>query len=121
MLFGLIAYVAPATHLATWEKIAVFFGVGVVTGTVGINYSHELMHQKSKVERWLAELWGESLELDQIGLDDRYFELGGTSLQAARLVANIQQELSVSIFVVSLFSALALLFWYILQIFMSRR
>ena len=56
MLFGLIAYVAPATHLATWEKIAVFFGVGVVTGTVGINYSHELMHQKNRVERWLADV-----------------------------------------------------------------
>ena len=55
-LFGLIAYVAPATHLATWEKIAVFFGVGVVTGTVGINYSHELMHQKNRVERWLADV-----------------------------------------------------------------
>jgi len=55
MLFGLIAYVAPATHLATWEKIGVFFGVGVITGTVGINYSHELMHQKNKAERWMAD------------------------------------------------------------------
>ena len=55
MLFGLIAYVAPAEHLNTFEKIAVFFGVGVVTGTVGINYSHELMHQKNKLERWLGD------------------------------------------------------------------
>ncbi|MEM8579553.1 MAG: alkane 1-monooxygenase [Pseudomonadota bacterium] len=54
-LFGLIAYVAPATHLSTAEKLAVFFGVGVITGTVGINYSHELMHQKDKVERWMAD------------------------------------------------------------------
>lgn len=55
LLFGLIAYVAPAEHLNTFEKIAVFFGVGVVTGTVGINYSHELMHQKNKLERWLGD------------------------------------------------------------------
>ncbi|WP_299371618.1 alkane 1-monooxygenase [uncultured Tateyamaria sp.] len=55
MLFGLIAYVAPADHLNSFEKFAVFFGVGVVTGTVGINYSHELMHQKNKLERWLAD------------------------------------------------------------------
>ena len=55
MLFGLIWYVAPAEHLNTFEKIAVFFGVGVITGTVGINYSHELMHQKDKLERWLAD------------------------------------------------------------------
>ncbi|WP_299722034.1 alkane 1-monooxygenase [uncultured Tateyamaria sp.] len=55
LLFGLIAYVAPATHLNSWEKIGVFFGVGVITGTIGINYSHELMHQKNKVERWMAD------------------------------------------------------------------
>ena len=55
-LFGLIAYVAPADHLNTLEKLVLFFGVGVITGTVGINYSHELMHQKDKVERWMADI-----------------------------------------------------------------
>ena len=55
MLIGLIWYVAPAEHLNTFEKIAIFFGVGVITGTVGINYSHELMHQKNKTERWMAD------------------------------------------------------------------
>ncbi|MEL6450533.1 MAG: alkane 1-monooxygenase [Pseudomonadota bacterium] len=56
LLFGMIAYVAPATHLSTFEKVVIFFGVGVVTGTIGINYSHELMHQKNKVERWMADI-----------------------------------------------------------------
>lgn len=55
-LFGLIAYMPHATHLATAEKLALFFGVGIVSGTVGINYSHELMHQKSKAERWLGDI-----------------------------------------------------------------
>ncbi|MEP1201403.1 alkane 1-monooxygenase [Tateyamaria sp.] len=55
MLFSLIAYVAPATHLTGLEKFGVFFGVGVISGTVGINYSHELMHQKNKIERWMAD------------------------------------------------------------------
>ncbi|WP_108485270.1 alkane 1-monooxygenase [Oceaniglobus ichthyenteri] len=53
--FGLIWYTAHAPHLATWEKIALFFGVGVMNGTIGINYAHELMHQKSRVERWMAD------------------------------------------------------------------
>ncbi|MEL7091770.1 MAG: alkane 1-monooxygenase [Pseudomonadota bacterium] len=56
MLFGLIWYVSDAPHLTSWEKLGVFFGVGVVTGAIGINYSHELMHQKDKVERWLADI-----------------------------------------------------------------
>lgn len=55
LLFGLIWYVPQADHLTRVERGALFFGVGVITGTVGINYSHELMHQKSRTERWLAD------------------------------------------------------------------
>ncbi len=54
-IFGLIYYVGQAEHLGTWEKIGLFFSVGVGTGTIGINYSHELMHQKNKRERFLAD------------------------------------------------------------------
>ena len=56
MLFGLIWYVPQAEHLSTLERLVLFFGVGVITGTVGINYSHELMHQKNKLERWCADV-----------------------------------------------------------------
>lgn len=54
-IFSLIAYASWTDHLGTLEKIGLFFGVGVITGTVGINYSHELMHQKSKLERHMAD------------------------------------------------------------------
>ncbi|MGC1496220.1 MAG: alkane 1-monooxygenase [Sulfitobacter sp.] len=54
-LFGLLYYVPRAEHLGTAERIFVFFGVGVFTGTIGINYSHELMHQKNKMERFLGD------------------------------------------------------------------
>jgi len=55
-LFGMIWYVSAADHLSSLEKIVLFFGVGVMTGTIGINYSHELMHQKDKNERALSDL-----------------------------------------------------------------
>ena len=55
-LFGLLYYVPRAEHLAALETVVLFFGVGVITGTVGINYSHELMHQKNKFERWLGDI-----------------------------------------------------------------
>jgi len=55
-LFGLIWYVPRADHLGTLETIVLFFGVGVITGTVGINYSHELMHQRDRFERWLGDI-----------------------------------------------------------------
>ncbi len=55
-LFALIAYSASATHLSGGEKAALFAGVGVMTGTIGINYAHELMHQSSRLERWMADV-----------------------------------------------------------------
>lgn len=56
LLFGLIWYVPQAEHLSSLERGALFFGVGVITGTIGINYSHELMHQTNKTERWMADI-----------------------------------------------------------------
>ena len=56
LLFGLIFYVTRADHLGSIEKLGLFFGMGVISGTIGITYAHELMHQKSKLERWLADL-----------------------------------------------------------------
>ena len=54
--FGLIWYVTHAGHLGTWEKIALFFGLGVMAGAVGIVYAHELLHQRNRFERWLGDL-----------------------------------------------------------------
>ena len=55
-VFGLIAYVTGASHLGAWEKVSLFFGIGVITGTIRINYSHELMHQKNKMERQITDI-----------------------------------------------------------------
>ena len=54
-LFGLIWYATHTDHLSTAAMIGLFFGVGVVTGTIGINYAHELMHQKDRKERGLGD------------------------------------------------------------------
>ena len=56
LVFGTIAYVSGSDHLSGLEKILLFFGVGVASGTIGINFSHELMHRQSRGERWLADL-----------------------------------------------------------------
>ncbi len=56
MIFGMIWYVTGNDHLSGLEKVAVFYGVGQLSGVVGIVYAHELMHQKDKGERWLADL-----------------------------------------------------------------
>lgn len=55
-LFGLIWYATHSDHLSTSAKIGLFFGMGVLSGTIGITYSHELMHQKNRMERNLSDI-----------------------------------------------------------------
>ena len=55
-LFGVLWYVTASGHLGTWEKLGLFAGLGVMSGTIGINYAHELAHQKPRFERWLADI-----------------------------------------------------------------
>lgn len=56
LLCWLLWYVPRADHLGVVERIVLFFGMGIITGAVGIVYAHELMHQKNRLERWLADL-----------------------------------------------------------------
>jgi acyl carrier protein len=51
----------------------------------------------SAVESALASMWASVLGLDRVGLDDDFFELGGDSLQAARIAARATAEWKLSI------------------------
>ena len=42
--------------LGIWELVCLWVGVGVVAGTISINYSYEMIHQKPRVERWIADI-----------------------------------------------------------------
>ncbi len=56
ILLMMLWYVPQAGHLNIAEKLVLFFGMGVMSGTIGIVYAHELMHQSDKTERWLGDL-----------------------------------------------------------------
>ena len=55
VIFGSIALATYWLEFTWWEKIFLMLGVGFATGTVGINYAHELMHQKNRLERILSD------------------------------------------------------------------
>lgn len=55
-IFGSIWYATQSGHLSGLEKLGLFFGIGVLSGTIGIVYAHELLHQKNALERWLGDL-----------------------------------------------------------------
>jgi acyl-coenzyme A synthetase/AMP-(fatty) acid ligase/acyl carrier protein len=45
------------------------------------------------LERCIVALWRETLRIDQVGIDDRFFELGGNSLGLARIHVRLQETL----------------------------
>jgi Phosphopantetheine attachment site len=57
------------------------------------------------LETSLANLWGRVLGRRQIGLNENFFEAGGTSLKAVQLVALIQKQLKRGLSITSLFES----------------
>lgn len=55
-IYGMIWWVTHSSRLSLPEILVLFFGVGVVSGTIGIVYAHELLHQRNRLERWLGDL-----------------------------------------------------------------
>ena len=48
-------------------------------------------------EAVIASLWADILGLHRVGRDDNFFDLGGNSLQAVRMLARLRQELNDSV------------------------
>jgi thioesterase domain-containing protein/acyl carrier protein len=72
----------------------------------GITAREAYVPPGNEVEKKLARLWQEVLELDEenpVGIDDNFFQLGGHSLRAAALAAKIQHKLGVTVPLADLF------------------
>jgi aryl carrier-like protein len=52
---------------------------------------------KTPLEELLAEIWGDLLKMDQIGVHDNFFELGGHSILATQVLARLRQALALAI------------------------
>ena len=50
---------------------------------------------RTPTERSLAEIWCAFLSLDRVGVEDRYLDLGGDSLTAAFIFAQIEEKFEV--------------------------
>lgn len=60
---------------------------------------------RNDTERVLAAAFAEVLELDRVGIDEDFFDLGGNSLRAIRLVGLIRSELNQEVSIRRLFAA----------------
>lgn len=60
---------------------------------------------RNVLEHFLSSLWSKLLKLDRIGIHDKFFELGGDSLLAARFINTMQSELGKFIYIATIFEA----------------
>ncbi|HEX6291360.1 MAG TPA: phosphopantetheine-binding protein, partial [Herpetosiphonaceae bacterium] len=60
---------------------------------------------RTPLEEIVASLWSEVLGIEQIGVDDNFFDLGGHSLLATQIIAQIHDTFQVDLPLRSVFSA----------------
>jgi amino acid adenylation domain-containing protein len=58
---------------------------------------------RSEMEKKIAETWKNILELEKVGIDDNFFNIGGDSLKATTMVSMIRKEFNVDVPVLELF------------------
>ncbi|MBS2772897.1 amino acid adenylation domain-containing protein [Anoxybacillus sp. PDR2] len=59
---------------------------------------------KTVLERGMVKIWEELLETDKIGITDNFFEVGGHSLLAAKLVSKMRKNLGIDVSIQTVFS-----------------
>jgi thioesterase domain-containing protein/acyl carrier protein len=67
--------------------------------------SVEFVAPRTPLEHELADIWREVLKVERVGIHENFFELGGYSLLAARVVWALEKRLSRPIPLASLFAA----------------
>jgi acyl carrier protein len=65
--------------------------------------AHSFSAPETAIERKLAAIWQEVLEVARVGLTDNFFALGGHSLLVMRVVTRVQADLGVELAVRELF------------------
>jgi amino acid adenylation domain-containing protein len=59
----------------------------------------------TNVQLLLAEIWEELLEIKSVCIEENFFELGGTSLKAIKLISSISKQMNVKLELRQVFSA----------------
>ena len=69
------------------------------------NLSSPYAAPTTAIEERLTSIWSEVLSMDPIGIDDNFFDLGGHSLAASRVISRVIQAFKLDLPLVALFDA----------------
>lgn len=65
----------------------------------------EYVAPQTEIQKKLVRIWSEVLEVNKIGINDNFFQLGGHSLKAISIISKIYKEFNVEVSIMQIFSA----------------
>jgi amino acid adenylation domain-containing protein len=77
----------------------------LATAPMPILEGGEVRHPRTPVEELLVELWKDVLSVEQIGIEENFFDLGGHSLLAVQVISAVRSRLGVEVPLRRLFEA----------------
>lgn len=80
-------------------------GSGAPTSRGEFSYLPTYVMPRTATEKKLAEIWQDALDVDRIGVTDLYEDLGGSSLVAAAIFAEIEKVFAVKVEMIMLIEA----------------
>jgi acyl transferase domain-containing protein/acyl carrier protein len=69
------------------------------------NLSTELVAPRNDIESNLADIWKETLSVEEIGIHDNFFEVGGDSLLATQLISRLSETFNIDLSLRGLFQS----------------
>ena len=64
---------------------------------------YEFLAPQTQVEKTLAAIWSEVLGVEQIGIQDNFFYLGGDSIRATQVISRIRRSMQTELSILSVF------------------
>ncbi len=71
---------------------------------IGLELATEYIAPTSDTEKRLVEIWEEVLNKDRVGVMDNFFDLGGHSIKALKVISRIYQEFDLKVDVKNIFN-----------------
>ena len=68
-----------------------------------VNYNRSIVNPTSKFEKMLLDLWKKTLKIEDISINDNFFDIGGNSLSAINLSTIIMEDLKIEMDIIAIF------------------
>ena len=74
-------------------------------GELDFHQARNLIPPRNPIEEKLCAIWAQMLDLDRVGISDDFFDIGGHSLLAVRLVDQVEKTFGLGLPIASVFQA----------------